>query len=73
MNETPGAENYVKVPDGEALKKQVSATYLDNDLKSRADLTVEVAHKICETRKTWLKLAANWKASEARTTWQLLI
>ena len=36
-------------------------------------MNVEVAHKICETRKTWLTLAAYWKATEASTKLQLLI
>ena len=73
MNEAQGDADDFMIPDGEILKKKVSATYLGNNLNTRADLNVEVAHKICETRRTWLRLAAYWKATEASTKWHLLV
>ena len=72
MHETWGEDtDELKFLDGEALKKQTSATFLGNDLNTRADLNVEVANKMCETRKAWLELAAYWKATTANTKWQL--
>ena len=74
MNETPEAmAEELKFPNGEILKKRTSTTYLGNDLNSRADLNVEVTQKSGETRRTWLKLAAYWKATNASTKWQLII
>ena len=59
--------------DGTPLSTEYEATYLGNEINREVNSRHEIANKLQEVRRTWIKLNPYWKATQASKRWKFIV
>ena len=58
-------EGTINFHDKQELARKWEAVYLGNSVNQEVNINLEISNKMQEVRRTWFKLSAYWKASNA--------